>query len=245
MNTNQCQHPKAVLITGAADRIGLEMAKECLDCGYHVVIHYRTSAEPAKSIFTGDGRVAFIQADLTESTQKFMNDVKKLPFALEGLINNASIFQTGNMSNPDHFLDILTINTLIPIRLAAEFVKGIDKGWIINITDARVRPMNKKYQSYRTSKIFLDEITRQLAFLYAPSIRVNAIAPGAVLPVRHDAAENSTSGDGQKRQFDELAELIPMGKTGDPAHIRQTVKFLIENDYITGAVIPVDGGWGI
>jgi NAD(P)-dependent dehydrogenase (short-subunit alcohol dehydrogenase family) len=226
--------PQTALITGAADRIGLELANECLDLGYHVIIHYRTSAEPAKSVFKDDGRVSFIQAELTESPEKFMERVKKLPAPpLAGLINNASVFETGDLSAPKHFMDMLTVNALVPLRLSAEFAKSVKSGWIINITDAHAYPKSKKYQNYRVSKLFLDEITRQTAYLYAPSIRVNAIAPGAILPAASEGRE----------AFENLAEDIPLRKTGNPAGIRQALKFLVENDYMTGAVIPVDGGW--
>ena len=232
MNPNQKN--KSALITGAADRLGLELAKECLDIGYHAVIHYRTSAEPARSIFKGDERVTFIQAELAESPEKFMEDVRKLSIPpLEGLVNNAAVFQQGNMSDPNHFSDMLTANALIPLRLSAEFAKSVKSGWIINITDAHTRPKSKKYQNYRVSKQFLDEITQQLAYLYAPSIRVNAIAPGAILPPTRES----------KEVFDNLTTIIPLNKIGDARNIRQALKFLIENDYVTGTIINVDGGW--
>jgi len=108
----------------------------------------------------------------------------------------------------------------------------VESGWIINITDARAHHISKKYQNYRVSKLFLDEITRQQAYLYAPAIRVNAIAPGAILPA-----------DGHTEDFSELPSLIPLAKTGDPARVRMAARLLIENDYITGGIIPVDGGW--
>ncbi|MDR2579202.1 MAG: SDR family oxidoreductase [Chitinispirillales bacterium] len=234
-NKNQLKHPKAVLITGAAGRIGLELAKECLELGYHVIAHYRSSPEPARSAFMSDKRVAFIPAELTEPLQKLMDEVKKLPVTLVGLINNAAVFQTGDISDPEHFVDTLSINTIAPLKLSVAFAKCVDNGWIINITDARTRHKNKKYQNYRVSKVFLDEITRQLAFLYAPSIRVNAIAPGAVLPADSEPPN----------RFADLSTHIPMGKTGNPSNIRQTLRFLIENNYVTGTVIPVDGGWGL
>jgi len=234
MDTNQNQKNRTVLITGAAGRLGFEMAKECLDLGYHVVIHYRTSDEPAASFFRDDRRASFIKADLTKSPQKFMEEVRALPTPpLEGLINSAALFKTGDLSSPAHFNDILTINTLVPIQLTAEFTKAVKTGWVINITDARVRPMNKKYQSYRVSKLFLDEITKQMAFLYAPLIRVNAIAPGVILP----SAEETMP------QFENLLASIPLGNAGNPNNIRQALRFLIENDYVTGSIIPVDGGW--
>jgi glucose 1-dehydrogenase len=234
MDANHNQESKTALVTGASGRLGLELATECLDVGYHVIIHYRTSAEPAESVFKGDRRVTFIQADLTESPEKFMENIGKLPTPpLTGLINNASVFETGDMSDPNHFNNVLTVNALTPLRLSAAFAKSVRDGWIINITDAHIRPKNKKYQNYRVSKLLLEEITRQTAYLYAPSIRVNAIAPGAILPAAGETRES----------FDGLAKNIPLNKTGTTAHIRQAARFLIENDYITGSVIPVDGGW--
>jgi NAD(P)-dependent dehydrogenase (short-subunit alcohol dehydrogenase family) len=234
MNTDTSQKNKSVLITGAADRIGLELAKECLDMGYHTVIHYRTSAEPAQSIFNSDKRVTFIQAELTESPEKFMDDARNLSIPpLVGLVNNAAIFQRGDMSDPNHFSDMLAVNALTPLKLSAEFAKSAKNGWIINISDAHTRPKSKNYQNYRVSKLFLDEITQQLAYLYAPSIRVNAIAPGAILP----SAEESQD------EFYDLSKTIPIEKIGAPRNIRHAMRFLIENDYVTGTIINVDGGW--
>jgi len=236
VDTNQNQYPEAVAITGAADRIGLELAKECLDSGYCVIIHYRTSAEPAQSVFKGDERVKFIRTDFAESPETpklFMDNAASLPFTLRGLVNNAAVFEAGDMSDPAHFDKTLTVNALTPLRLSAAFAKSVKSGWIINITDAYIRPKSKKYQNYRVSKLFLEEITRQQAYLYAPEIRVNAIAPGAVLPAGGETPES----------FDGLKKNIPLNRTGDTARIRQAMRFLIENDYITGSVIPVDGGW--
>jgi NAD(P)-dependent dehydrogenase (short-subunit alcohol dehydrogenase family) len=228
MNPN----PKAVLITGASDRIGLELVKESLAMGYHVVLHYRSSPQPALSVLKDDSRVTFLQAELTESPEKFMEEVFKLPLTIEGLVNNASVFEKGNFTDPDHFNNVISVNVMVPLKLSAAFSR-VKNGWIINITDARTKPKNKNYQNYRVSKMLLDEITEQLAFLYAPAIRINAIAPGAVL------ADVNRSSD----QFDQFTKNIPLGKTGDISHIRQTFRFLVENDYITGCVIPVDGGW--
>jgi len=227
------QNPKAVLITGASGRIGLHLVKESLHLGYHVVLHYRSSPEPALSLFKDDNRVTFLQAELTESPEKFMEEVFKLPLTIEGLVNNASVFHKGNLTDIEHFNSMMSVNVMVPLRLSAAFAKVNKSGWIINMTDARTKPKNKNYANYRISKMILDEITEQLAFLYAPAIRVNAIAPGAVLA---DANRSP-------KQFEQLAKNIPLAKTGDVIHIRQAFRFLVENDYMTGCVIPVDGGW--
>src|SRR5215469_16697187 len=101
MNANPIhERPRAALITGASGRIGLELAKECLGLGYHAIIHYRTSAEPAKSALGNDGRVTFIQGDLAESPERLVDTARELPLKLAGLVNNASVFEPGDLSDP-------------------------------------------------------------------------------------------------------------------------------------------------
>jgi NAD(P)-dependent dehydrogenase (short-subunit alcohol dehydrogenase family) len=90
------------------------------------------------------------------------------------------------------------------------------------------------YQNYRISKLLLEEITRQQALLYAPAIRVNAIAPGAMLP-----------SEGNEAYFATLSEKIPLRSTGDLRSLTDAYSFLIKNHYITGQVLRVDGGWGL
>lgn len=215
----------AVLITGAADRLGLEIAKMCVGAGFGVIIHYRSSAEPAKTFFDNDkysGKVNFIHAELTanDAAQKIFSDVKELNVNLVGLINNAAIFEKGNLSDLEHFEKMMTTNMFAPLRLATEFAKVVKEGWIINITDSRIHQLNKNYQNYRMSKQLLDELTRQLAFLYMPKIRVNAVAPGPVLKNR----------DG---------ENIKILKNGC-REVCNAIKFLIDDEEMTGNIIAVD-----
>ncbi|MFP4162568.1 MAG: SDR family oxidoreductase [Chitinispirillaceae bacterium] len=227
------QNPEAVLITGGSARIGLELAHESLDMGFHVVIHYRSSPEPAKEIFQNDKRVFFVHKELRDSPEELIDEIHSLPVQLAGLINSASVFTEGNLSDPDHLENTLNVNVLIPNRLAARFAKSVQSGWIINFTDAHVNRFSSRYQNYRISKKILGELTKQQASLLAPGIRVNAIAPGAILKSKSES----------EKDFSALADLIPLGRTGGVEYIRHAFRFLVENEYVTGTVIPVDGGW--
>ncbi|MDG5815123.1 SDR family oxidoreductase [Chitinispirillales bacterium ANBcel5] len=225
---------QAVLLTGAPKRIGLSLARECLKMGFSVIIHYRSSPEPALSELSGHPDVFFIKCDLSDCYSSFSKKIMELPVILKGLVNNASLFTSGDLSNPDHLKELLEINVMAPVRLVASLAPLIKKGWVINITDAYIDSFNRKFQNYRISKKILTDITKQMASLYAPEIRVNAIAPGAILPAE--------SGQETRKQFDGLKTKIPLKETGNLKTIGQTFRFLVENDYICGEVIRVDGG---
>jgi NAD(P)-dependent dehydrogenase (short-subunit alcohol dehydrogenase family) len=157
----------------------------------------------------------------------------RLTRRLGGLVNSASVFSTGDLRDPAHFHSTLQINALAPLQLADGFRRRSKRGWIINITDAHIQPISLTYQNYRISKLLLTELTRQLAAVYAPAIRVNAIAPGAILPAP----------GASHRSFSRLAKEIPLKKTGDPAAVVTAFAYLLDNDYVTGETLYVDGGW--
>jgi NAD(P)-dependent dehydrogenase (short-subunit alcohol dehydrogenase family) len=117
--------------------------------------------------------------------------------------------------------------------LSRAFSAAVQEGWIINLTDAHIGAVNLNYQNYRISKLLLAELTRQMAMLWAPRIRVNAIAPGAIL-----AAEA-----GEESSFEQLARQIPAGRTGKIQDIQQAFAYLVGQDYVTGQTLYVDGGW--
>lgn len=227
------QNREAVLITGASKRIGLALATECLAMGFSAVIHYRTSAEPAQTEFKEREDVFFLQQELCELPQRLIERAGELPVTLRGLINNASVFTEGNLADSDHFEQIISTNVTVPVKLAGCFAQKVTEGWIVNITDAHIEGINRRYQNYRISKKLLNDITLQMAHLFAPAIRVNAIAPGAILP----AAQETHS------EFQALTEKIPLKRSGSVDDLRGTLRFLVENEYVTGEIIRVDGGW--
>lgn len=232
------QNREAVLITGGSKRLGLQFAQKSLEMGYCVIIHYRSDNSEALRTFQSSpfkNQVHFIQHDLSDSPETLIEKTSTLNIKLTGLVNNASIFTEGNLFDIDDLEKTLYINAIAPARLSASFCVQAKYGWIINITDAMIERPNSKFQNYRISKLLLKEFTRQQAFLYSPDIRVNAIAPGAMLPASFE----------DQHYFDSLAEIIPMRKTGDLQSLTNAYEFLIRSTYITGQTISVDGGWNL
>ncbi len=227
----------AIIITGATRRLGFYFARHALEMGYAVIAHYRSSRGELERLLENETayakRVHFVPMDLCDKPAALIERAVGLCDSIAGLVNNASEFTQGDLRNQGHFRRMLDINALAPAALAAAFAEQIETGWIINITDAHIDSMNRRFQNYRISKRLLEELTAQLAFTLAPRIRVNAIAPGAMLPA---AVENASS-------FDALARSIPLRKTGDIDALMRAFRYLIEGEYITGQTLFVDGGW--
>jgi NAD(P)-dependent dehydrogenase (short-subunit alcohol dehydrogenase family) len=228
----------AVLITAGTRRLGLAFAAECLAVGLDVVLHYRSSNEQARQCFSRNprlrDRVHYLQADLTDTpADALVREAKRMAPGLCGLVNNASVFAQGGLSDPAHFRATLEVNAIVPLALADAFRRTVRKGWIVNITDAHTGGNNLSYQNYRLSKRMLDELTRQLALAYAPAIRVNALAPGAVLPAPGASL----------REFRALSRTIPMRRAVNLDALVNGLSFLIGNESVTGQVLYIDGGW--
>lgn len=232
------QGTDAVLITGGSKRLGLQFALKTLELGFSAVIHYRSDiSEALKTISAKElnNRVYFIQHDLSEKPELILDKALNLPINLVGLINNASIFTEGNLKDIDDLKKIIWTNALVPAQINSCFAEKIKKGWIINITDAIIEKPNSRFQNYRISKQLLQQLTRQQAYLFAPNLRVNALAPGAMIPASSE----------DQHYFDSLSEIIPMHTTGDIRSLMNAYEFLIKSPYITGETIRVDGGWNI
>lgn len=231
--------PEAVLITAGTKRLGFHIAKASLALGYSVILHYRSSDRTARHWLQRHpeyaSRVHFLQQDLTTHPESLIEAALDLPCRLTGLVNNASLFSRGDLSDCIHLRSMLDIHLLVPAVLGTTFADHIRKGWIITITDALAGRTNVAWQNYRMSKLFLEELTRQQALRFAPELRVNAIAPGAVLP----SSETGTAA------FRNLATLIPLRKTTPVAAITDAYRFLISTTSCTGQIIRIDGGWSL
>lgn len=229
------QKKKAVLITGATRRLGLAFAKQSLLLGFSIVAHYRTTASPLKQWLQKHARykknVYFIQADLTDDPSSLIDQCVDFPVALTGLVNNVSLFTEGDFNDVDHLKRTLFLNTAVPFLLSRRFSQKVRTGWIVHITDANTS-WNKRFQNYRFSKIVLGELTRQQASLFAPLIRVNAIAPGAILPPAHK----------ERTYFDRMKNTVPLKKGGNIQSVMKAYTFLVENTCVTGHILYVDNG---
>ena len=234
---------KVALITGSAKRIGRLTAMELAKRGARVAIHFRTSGQEANEtlrlIQAEGGSGVLFQADLS-NVPAIEDMFRKLDQQLGGLdilVNSASTFHTSTAGDTSAELwdEQLNSNARAPFfvaQAAARTMMKRESGKIINIVDVAGEVIWPGYFAYSVSKAALIAVNRGLAKAYAPAIQVNGIAPGPVLFPDHYTEE-------QKRS---AIERTLLKRAGHPSDIVNAVVFLIENDYITGEIIHVDGG---
>ena len=227
-------------MTVAGKRIGLQVALHLAHLGYQVALHYHHSKPEAMStaqaIYKTGVRCELFCCDLEDEAQvlKLVPQVFKAFPNLNVLINSASIFIPNQFGASDLtlFKKHWNINLKAPYILTCEFARLVKKGQVINLVDANVVKYKTKYADYLMTKKALLEFTKMAAVQWGPRIRVNGISPGMIL-----APVNNQPDDRLKR-----ARQIPLQRIGSPAHILQSVQFLLENDYLTGQIIANDGG---
>lgn len=236
---------KVALLTGAARRIGANVARKLHAEGADIVIHYRNSATEAQAL----------QAELNQQrsqscylVQGDLLQVQQLPALLEQviaqtqrldiLLNNASSFYPTPMGKitEQQFDDLIGTNLKAPLfvsQAAAPYLHAT-QGCIINMVDVHAfRPL-LDYPAYCAAKAGLAMLTQSLARELGPQVRVNGIAPGAILWPEMQA---------NQAMHEALLEKTALKREGSPEDIAKTVLFLARDaDYITGQIIPVDGG---
>ena len=232
---------KRILITGAARRVGRELALAVARAGGDVVIHYGHSQADADSLcqeIETMGRRAFpIQADLNDSAQVETLIARASEHGpLNALVNNAAIFEslkwdTTTLEAWDrHLLVNLTVPFLLSQAFASLLPQG-ETGRIINLLDWRALRPGADHLPYTISKSALAALTRSLAIAFAPRITVNGLALGAVLPPNDGAVSQK------------FIEKVPAGRWAHLDEVSQTLIFLLEGPaYITGEIIHIDGG---
>ncbi len=234
---------KTVLITGAAKRLGKEMARAFANQKARVLIHYHHSETEAKALaeeLKTDGvKTEVYQADLLNHTEleRMSEEILKKENGIDILINSASLFFPTPFESitEKHWDDFYSIHVKAPFFLAQAFapeMKRRGEGRIINIADWNGLRPYKEYLPYSVSKGALITMTQGLAKILAPEILVNAICPGPVLP-----GEKAT--EAHKK---EVAEKTLLKRWGSPDDIAKTALFLAQTDYITGHYHLVDGG---
>jgi len=228
---------KVALITGSAKRIGREIALELARRGAQIAVHYRSSADEAREVAGAAGRV--FQADLadTRSIEVMMRSLDDAFGRLDILVNSASVFSPGTADTAtlENWDAQMNTNARAPFFLAqqaAGLMRRNGAGKIINIADVAGEVIWPAYLPYSVSKAALIAVNRGLAKAFAPEIQVNAVAPGPVLFPEYYT----------EQQKDAAIERTLLKRAGSAADIVNAVVFLLENDYITGDVIHVDGG---
>ncbi len=234
------KHNKAALITGGAQRIGKALAIALAQKGYDIALHYhksRTQAQQTVLEIKKLGRKCKLySANLLKEheTQKLVSQSFKDFPALYLLINNASVFKKNDFlkTSSKIFNENFDLHVKAPFFLTQAFAKKCKNGNIINLLDAKIVQNQTQYFAYLLSKKTLLHFTQMAALELAPQIRVNAIAPGLILPPQ-----------GQTDTYlKKLAQTIPLRKTGNLKQVTQATSFLLENDYITGQCLFLDGG---
>jgi NAD(P)-dependent dehydrogenase (short-subunit alcohol dehydrogenase family) len=232
------------LVTGGAQRLGKAFALALARMGYSIALHYRGSvveaARTAKEIRALGVDCMEIRADLTipKKVEFLCSMVDEFNAPLKVLVNSAAVMSTGNPRDLElrDWDSAIDLNLRAPFLLAQQAAKRMTAGGlIVNISDIGAQKAWSRYPSYTVSKAGLEALTKLLARSFAPAIRVNAIAPGLVLPSEMVTEE----------QWYKLVERLPLKRAATLDEVTSALEFLIKNEYITGQTIVVDGGYSL
>ncbi len=230
------------LVTGGAHRVGGAVSRALAEAGANVFIHYGRSAEAAEvladELRSLGVRVTTGGADLSDprTAPGLMDQARDALGPISILINSASGFPFDTLE--DVTLDAmratmaLTLESPIMLMQAMANQNEGDGGAVVNITDVKTLTPYRKHFSYTVAKGAIDTATRAGAVALAPDIRVNAVALGVILPPPGEGAE----------YVEDLASRLPLGHAGGVDAVTQAVLHLVENDFVTGEIIRLDGG---
>lgn len=236
---------KTIFITGAAKRIGKEIALTFKELGWNIIIHYNSSKKDADDLADQINKdnpdsAKTVQGNLNvnEDIEKILNEVGEMFPTIDLLVNNASAFYPTPIDeiSENNWEELIGSNLKGPLFLIQGLKEKLkaSKGSIINITDTNLIKGVANYSIYSAAKAGLEAVTKGLARELAPEIKVNAIAPGAML--------EPTDIKWTDEQRDKVIKTIPLNRMGSEKDIANTVEFLAHSEYITGQIIKVDGG---
>jgi len=238
---------KVALITGAARRVGREIALTLANEGFNIAFTYLNSEDEARALveeIAGKGlRTSMIRADLTQpesAVELIHRDIAEKFGRIDVLVNNASLYLAGDLgaSNAGTAQKLHAIHVIAPLLLCQKFEVMLreNNGHVINMVDLLAERPWPEYLAYCASKAGLWNLTLGLARALAPEVTVNGIAPGVVeWPDDYPVAER-----------EKYLKRVPLARAGTAEDVAQVVKFLvIEGNYITGQIIRLDGGRSI
>lgn len=229
---------KRVLITGAARRLGRELALHLAKSGCEVTVHFNRSIDEAKDIKKNTGCRLFQVDFSTISVTQLRNLLREKQVEADILINNASSFKKYRWQEVEEadWNEQMNINLKIPFFLSQYFgerMKQNGAGKILNMVDIAAQRPYPTYLPYSVAKAGLVAVTQALALALAPEVQVNGIAPGTIL------FPDSIPKETQKK----LISKIPAKRPGTVQELLRTVDFLlVDADYITGQILVLDGG---
>jgi len=235
---------RTAIVTGGAVRIGKGLVQGLARAGARVLIHYGGSEGAAAALvkqLRSEGHdVASVQADLADSLAAagaIFEAARKTFGAADVLVNSAGIFEAGSLESTteENWDRHLAINLKSPFFLAQAFARQLPAdrpGNIVNVIDWRGTHPVPGHAAYTAAKAGLAALTQLLAQEVGSRIRVNGIAPGAILPPP----------GWQQAQFERLGEKIPVGRVGNVGNIVDAARFLLCNDFLNGEILHVTGG---
>ena len=240
---------KVCFVTGSGRRIGASIIRKFANEGYAVLIHVSTSldaGELLKSELVENGcKADVLQADLSDENQtsKLLENIRKHPFVIERngidvLVHNASVYSQVPIEELSletmRFLNRLHIEAPLQISQGLYPLLSAVRGSIIALTDTSAGKAWDQLSHYTSSKAGLRQLMLNLAGEYAPKVRVNCVAPGAIL-----------SADWEHDHFTKIIQSIPLKRSGDVEDISGAVFFFATSPYLTGQELFVDGGWAL
>lgn len=237
---------KAILITGASTGLGAETARH-VAAGNQIFVHYRASGKAAEKVAADveakGGKAQLVQADLSKEAGclSLFEAVAAKTDKLDLLVNNAGGLikrQTAREYEWRLMEETFALNTFSAMMVTSLFIPMLEKGedpCIVNISSVAIRHGAPTATIYGASKAALDSFTRGLAKELAPGIRVNAVAPGVIITPFHDKVSSP-------EQIETWRKACPLQRNGDPVHVAQAIKFIMENDFLNGETIDVNGG---
>jgi len=232
------------LVTGGAMRIGRALSEALAARGCGVVVHYDESADEAAELvksLIGSGVAAFaVKSHLwsQEDCETVMAEAWDRSGGIDIVVNNAAVFHKDTLMSAsiEKLLTEVRVNCAVPMMLTREFARRKKEGTmgaVVNLLDRRIAGDDVGCFPYVLSKKMLAEYTRSAALELAPYIRVNGVAPGAVLPPRTGSAHDVVR---------DAAGNVPLERQCTPEDVASAVIFLLESDAVTGQTIFVDGG---
>jgi len=239
------------IVTGGAHRLGKVFALALAKRGYAVLVHYHTAnkaaQETAQEIHAAGAPAFLFSADLSrkdqvealfETVDALLADPDPVLTHLAVFINSAAVMPRVEVKTllPEEWVATLDLNLTAPFLCSQQAALRMRTGGlIVNISDIGAAKSWSRFPSYTVSKAGVESLTRVLARALAPSIRVNAIAPGLVLPSESLPAE----------EWNRLVERLPLKRSATAEEIASALDFLIQNEYVTGQTIVVDGGYSL
>jgi len=232
------------LVTGGARRLGRAFALALARQGFAILLHYHHSEEEAaataEEMRALEAPVYLARADLGNLTDLYslFSTLDALPHPLKVLVNSAALMPRGDVRtlSAADFDAAIALNLRAPFLCAQEAAKRMEAGGlIVNVTDVGAQKAWSGFPAYTVSKAALESLTRVLARSLAPRIRVNAIAPGLVLPSEYVTEE----------EWVRLVGRLPLKRPASVDEVAAALEFLLKNEYITGQTIVVDGGYSL